>query len=83
MCSVVVVLSDFIFHLSVIMHPFTRFHVRRLRVFCSASRHSDVNAVRFRILTLSVTFATIGSATVMKGLDRRVDDDLKDEWTNG
>lgn len=81
MCSVVVVLSDFIFHLSVIMHPFTSFHVRRLRVFCSASRHSDVNAVRFRLLTLSVTFATIESA--MKGLDRRVDDDLKDEWTNG
>lgn len=37
----------------------------------------------FRILTLSVKFATIDSATVMKGLDRRGDEDLKDEWTNG
>lgn len=37
----------------------------------------------FRILTLSVNFATIDSATVMKGLDRRVDEDLKDDWTNG
>lgn len=47
MCTVVVVLSDFIFHLSVIVHPFSSFHFRRLRVFCSASRHSEVNAVVF------------------------------------
>lgn len=45
MCSVVVVLLDFIFHLLAVMHSFTRFHVRRLRLFCCASRHPDVKAI--------------------------------------
>lgn len=56
MCSVVVVLLDFIFYLSVVMNSFNRSHVRRLRLFSCASRHPDFKVVRCRISTLSVTF---------------------------
>lgn len=54
--SVVLVLLGFTFHLLVVMHAFTRFHVRRLRLSCCASRHPDVEAVCSRILTLFVAF---------------------------
>ena len=56
MCSVVVVLLDFIFHLLVVTNSFNRSHVRRLRLFSFASRHPDFKVVRSRIPTLSVTF---------------------------